>query len=109
MRNSIAICGTKTMTLPTPAMMPSFSRSRSEPGPSCCCTSSCAAPTPASISSVMGADHENSVSKTTYITATNTANPEKRCSSTASSLSVKVRFSSAGRVTLPATTPSSQV
>jgi hypothetical protein len=57
----------------------------------------------------MGADHENSVSKTTYITATNTAKPEMRCSSTASSLSVKVRFSLAGRVTLPATTPSSQV
>lgn len=106
MRKSIAICGTNTMTLPTPAMTPSLSSSRSAPGGSAAFTMSWALTTPPSITPTMGSDHEKRASKTTYMTVAKTTKPDTRCKSRASSLSVKVRRCAEGRVTALSTTSS---
>ena len=53
-RNSKAICGTNTTTLPTPAITPSVTRSVNSPGPSTRAAASDKCPTPVSIQPITG-------------------------------------------------------
>ena len=74
-KKSIPICGTKTTTLPTPAMTPSTIRSLRMPGGSAVVTPVCNHPVAVSIPVINGADQVNNASKRTAITTANATSP----------------------------------
>ena len=74
-RNSIAICGTNTTTLPTPAMTPLTIRSSSGPAGRNAVTPDCSTAVADSMAPMNGSDHVNNASNSSAITAANAAMP----------------------------------
>ena len=74
-KDSIAICGTKTTTLPTPAMTPSAARSARFPSGRTALTAPCSHAVAVSMAPMNGSDHVNRASKTTAMTTAKTAMP----------------------------------
>ena len=74
-RNSIAICGTKTTTFPTPASTPSTIRSCSGPAGRSVATPAWSTSVADSMAPMKGSDQVNSASNSSAMTTANTAMP----------------------------------
>ena len=74
-RNSIAICGTNTTTLPTPAMTPLTIRSSSGPAGRNAVTPDCSTTVADSMAPMNGSDQANSASNSSAMTTAKTPRP----------------------------------
>ena len=106
--DSIAICGTNTTTLPTPAITPSTIRSASAPSGSSAATPDCSQPAADSMAPMNGSDQENSASNSSAMTAANAAMPYNLCVRMPSMRSVQVRRTLAAPCRTSATSASIQ-
>ena len=91
-KKRIRICGRKTMTLPTPFMMPSVSKSRNEPSAIIPLIQSPRAATPASIQSIGYCPTVKVVQKVSHIRKRKIGIPQMRCVSTLSIFCLNVRL-----------------
>ena len=96
-KNRITICGRKTSTPPTPAITPSTSRLRSQPGASTPATASPRAAVPASIQAMGRSAPTKTAWKTTNSSSASSSGPSSGCSTTRSMRSLPVCGSSSAR------------